>query len=60
MTERLETVERPAAIAKLGRELSRWFDNSDFSTRSLETAYATIHERYRADLPPRHIFINPE
>jgi predicted O-linked N-acetylglucosamine transferase (SPINDLY family) len=35
------------------------FDTRAF-TRSLETAYATIHERYRADLPPRHIFINPE
>jgi stearoyl-CoA desaturase (delta-9 desaturase) len=38
MTQRLETLPRHPALAKLGRELSRWFDNSDFSTRPLDTA----------------------
>jgi stearoyl-CoA desaturase (delta-9 desaturase) len=36
MSQDSETVQRRPAVVRVGHELSRWFDNSDFATRSPE------------------------
>jgi stearoyl-CoA desaturase (delta-9 desaturase) len=36
MSNELKTVERPPAAVRVGHELSRWFDNRDFATRTPE------------------------
>ena len=36
MTAENEIVIEPPAAERVGRELSRWFGNSDFATRSIE------------------------
>src|SRR5258708_13403578 len=38
MTPENEIVIEPPAVERVGRELSRWFGNSDFATRPIDTA----------------------
>jgi predicted O-linked N-acetylglucosamine transferase (SPINDLY family) len=34
--------------------------NTRLFTQHLELAYMTMYERYRADMPPQHIFVEPD
>jgi predicted O-linked N-acetylglucosamine transferase (SPINDLY family) len=59
----VELATKPTRLAQIRRALASncsttpLFDTPLFASR-LESAYASIHERYQADLPPQHIFVD--
>jgi protein O-GlcNAc transferase len=58
----VQLAENPRHLAQIRQKLARnrretsLFDTSAF-TKHLETAYAKIYERYQANLPPEHIYV---
>jgi predicted O-linked N-acetylglucosamine transferase (SPINDLY family) len=60
----VQLAENPQHLAQIRQKLARnrretsLFDTGAF-TKHLEAAYAKIYERYQANLPPKHIYVDP-
>ncbi len=60
----IELARKPEKMRRVRENLERnrrstiLFDTARF-TRNIEKAFETMYERYLADLPPDHIFVNP-
>jgi predicted O-linked N-acetylglucosamine transferase (SPINDLY family) len=58
----VQLAENPPQLTEIRQKLARnrlktgLFDTARF-TRHLEAAYAQVYERYQADLPPEHIYV---
>jgi len=61
----LQLAKEPERLAQIRRQLAEnrlrapLFDTPRFARR-LESAYTRIYERYQADLPPEHVFIEAQ